>query len=124
MKLRFGLVFLFCIAGSGCAAAAVLGAGAVAGYAVSRDHVEMMVERPYPQVWAAVLDETKRFALLKETYPAQGLIEANAQGTHLVITVAKETELTVKVVIKARRNLLPKIDVAQRLATRIAKRIG
>lgn len=124
MKTRAIIFALLCAASCGCAVAVLAGAGAVAGYAVSRDHVEMLVERPYPQVWSAVLDETKRFALLKETDPEQGKIEADSKGTHIVISVSKETELAVKVTIKARKHLLPKIDVAQQLATRIAKRVG
>ena len=108
----------------GCAAVALVGVGAVAGYAVSRDRVEMVVERPYEQVWAAAMDETKHSGLLKDVDQDKGRIEAMHQGTHIEVTLEQVTETAVKVVIKARKHLLPQIDTAQRLAARLARRLG
>jgi len=109
---------------AGCAAAALMSVGAVAGYAISRDRVELTVERPYAAVWTACLEETKRFGRLQEIDERLGQIQALSQGTHVVITLERVTEASVKIVVKARRHLLPQIDVAQRLATRIARRVG
>ena len=108
---------------TGCAAV-VLGAGAVAGYAVSRDHVELMVERPFDQVWLAALEETKRAGLLKDVNKDTGRIEAVSQGTHITVTLEPVSETTIKVLVRARKHLLPTIEVAQRLATRLARRLG
>ncbi|MBI4227655.1 MAG: hypothetical protein HY600_05255 [Candidatus Omnitrophica bacterium] len=112
---------------AGCPAAPFLllaGAGGVAGYAVSKDKVELMVEQPYAKVWGVALEETKRAGLLKDLHEDTGRIEATYQGTHIVVTLERVTETSVKVVVKARKHLLPKIDVAQRLATRMARRLG
>ena len=102
----------------------LLGVGSVAGYAVSRDRVELTVEQPYDKVWSAALEETKRAGLLKDVNPDVGRIEATYQGAHLTVTLERVTETAVKVVIKARKHMLPKIEIAQRLATRLAKRLG
>lgn len=102
----------------------LLGVGSVVGYAVSRDYVELTVEQPYDKVWSAALEETKRTGLLKDINQDTGRIEATAQGTHLVVTLERLTETTVKVIIKARKHMLPQIETAQRLATRLAKRLG
>ena len=109
---------------TGCAAVVLVGAGAVAGYAVSRDHVELTVERPYDQVWAAALDETKHSGLLKDVNRDTGRIEATNQGTHIEVTLERITETAVKVVVKARKHMLPQIDTAQRLAGRLARRLS
>ena len=109
---------------AGCAAVALMSAGSVAGYAVSRDHVELTVEQPYDKVWSAALEETKRTGLLKDVNQETGHIEAMYQGTHIVVTLERVTETAVKVVVKARKHLLPQIDFAQRLATRLARRLG
>lgn len=102
----------------------LLGGGAVAGYAISRDHVELTVEQPYAKVWGVALDETKRAGVLKDLNEETGRIEATYQGTHIVVTLERMTEMSVKIVVKARKHLLPQIDVAQRLATRMARRLG
>ena len=109
---------------AGCAAVALVGVGSVAGYAVSRDHVELTVEQPYDKVWSAALEETKRTGLLKDVDQEKGRIEAMYQGTHLLVTLERVTETAVKVVVKARKHLLPQIDLAQRLAGRLARRLG
>ena len=109
---------------TGCAAVVLVGAGAVAGYAVSRDHVEVTVERPYDQVWAAALDEAKHSGLLKDVNRDTGRIEATNQGTHIEVTLERITETAVKVVVKARKHMLPQIDTAQRLAGRLARRLS
>lgn len=109
---------------AGCAAVALVGVGSVAGYAVSRDHVELTVEQPYDKVWDVALDETKRTGLLKDVNQETGHIEATYQGTHIVVTLERVTETAVKVVVKARKHMLPQIDLAQRLASRMARRLG
>ena len=122
-----GILFLWLGLGgltAGCAAVALVSVGSVVGYAVSRDHVEMTVEQPYDKVWSAALEETKRAGLLKDINQDTGRIEATTQGTHLVVTLERLTETTVKVIIKARKHMLPQIEIAQRLATRLAKRLG
>ena len=125
MRMRSLLIGLLLGVGlTGCAAVVLVGAGAVAGYAVSRDHVELTVERPYDQVWAAALDETKHSGLLKDVNRDTGRIEATNQGTHIEVTLERITETAVKVVVKARKHLLPQIDTAQRLAGRLARRLS
>ena len=112
---------------AGCPAAPFLllaGAGGVAGYAVSKDMVELTVEQPYDKVWDVALDETKRTGLLKDVNQETGRIEATYQGTHIVVTLERVTETAVKVVVKARKHMLPQIDLAQRLASRVARRLG
>ncbi len=111
------------VGASGCAVALV-GAGAVAGYAISRDHVEVLVEHPYNQVWAACVEETKRVVVLKETDQDTGRIEGTTQGTHVVVTLQPISDTTIKIIVKARKHMLPNTDVAQRLAIRIARRLG
>lgn len=108
---------------SGCAVA-LIGVGAVAGYAVSRDHAELTVERPYDQVWEVCVDEMKRVGLLQQADRKSGRLDAINQGTHVSVSLQRMTELSVKIIVKARKNLLPKVEVAQTLATRLARRLN
>ena len=108
---------------SGCAPI-LLASGAAAGYAVSRDSLTLDLDRPKEHVWNVCLEETKQQGTVKRADPKEGRLEAQIQQASVVLTLEQLTPATVRVVIRARRNLLPRIDVAQRLAIGIARRTG
>ncbi len=108
---------------SGCAPMLVM-AGAVAGYAVSRDSVTVDLDRPREQVWKACLEETKKLGAIKKENAKEGRIEALVSRTDVVVTVETLTPSTVRVVIRARKHLLPHVQVAQRLANSIIRRVS
>lgn len=108
----------------GCAPILLATAGAVAGYAVSRDSVTLDLDRPATQVWTVCLEETKRQGIVKKEDRARGRIEARIKEVDVVVTMESLTPSTVRVVVRARQNLLPKVDEAQRLSLAIARRLG
>ncbi len=108
---------------SGCAPVLLATAGAVAGYAVSRDSVTIDLDRSRQEVWAACLEETKSQGRLKKQDSGSGRIDARIREADVVVTLEELTGSTVRLVIRARRHLLPKVDVAQRLGIEIAKRL-
>ena len=130
MKLKssiptFAVVLGLCLPAfslSGCAPLFLAGIGAVAGYAVSRDSVTVDLDRPYNRAWAAALEETKRQGRLKKEDPSRGRIDARVRESDVVITLEQLTDSTVRVVVRARQKLLPKIDIAQKLGVAIARR--
>jgi hypothetical protein len=102
----------------------LLAAGAVGGYAVSKDSVTVDLDRPLEQVWKAAVEETKKLGTLKKEDRNEGRLEALISRTDVVVTVESLTPSTVRVVVRARKHLLPKIQVAQRLATAIIRRVS
>jgi len=109
---------------AGCAPVLLASMGAVAGYAVSRDSVTLDLDRPSNRVWAACLEEVKLQGRLKKEDRANGRLEAQIREVDVVVTLEQLTPSTVRVLIRARKNLLPKVDVAQRLSLGIARRVG
>lgn len=109
---------------AGCAPVFLATAGAIVGYAVSRDSVTVDLDRPLDQVWSACLEETKRQGTVKRQDQARGRIDAQIRRVDVVVTVDALTPSTVRVVIRARKNLLPQVDTAQRLGVAIARRVG
>ncbi len=119
----WGIVGLvFSLSTAGCAPILLVGAGAAAGYAVSRNSVTVDLDKPRETVWRACLEETKRFGTIKQQDQANGRIDAQIQKTDVVITLEQLTAATVRVVIRARKNLLPQLELAQRLGVNIARR--
>ncbi|MBI3616297.1 MAG: hypothetical protein HY211_07250 [Candidatus Omnitrophica bacterium] len=109
---------------SGCAPVLLVTASAIVGYAVSRDSVTMDLDRPMDRVWGTCLEETKLQGNLKKEDRGRGRIDARVRETDVTLTLEQLTPSTVRVVIRARKHLLPQVDVAQRLGVAIARRAG
>ena len=107
---------------SGCAPLWIAG-GAVAGYAASRDSVTMDLDQPRDQVWGAALEEIRTQGSLKRENLKRGRLDARIQEADVVLILKQLSPSTVRVVIRARRNLLPKVEVAQGLAVAILRRV-
>jgi hypothetical protein len=108
---------------SGCAPVLLATVGAVAGYAISKDSVTLDLDRPWNQVWQACLAEIQEEGRLKKTDQANGRLDARVKETDVVLTLEQLTPSTVRVVIRARQTLLPKVEVAQRIGLGVARRV-
>ncbi len=99
---------------SGCALLLV-GAGAAGGYAISRDAIQNDFNLPASHVYRVSLDTVDAIELVTAEHEAQGLINATIQEAKVTITVARISERTTQLKVRAgSRCLFPKIEVAQR----------
>ena len=112
----------FCL--TGCAPVLLATAGVVVGYAVSRDSVTIDLDRPLDKIWAASLEETKQQGFLKREDRGRGRLDARIRDADVSVTLEQLTPSTVRLVIRARKHLLPQVEVAQRLGVAIARRAG
>ena len=106
---------------SGCALLLV-GAGAAGGYAISKDSVRNIFDLPRDRVYAQSLSVARDMGMVTLEDHARGLIEAEVQEVHVTITVRPVSRRSVELKVKA-RNLMPKIDTAQAIYTRILERL-
>lgn len=117
------LVAIVTLSTEGCALFLV-GAGAAGGYAISQDsvtsHFDTSVKRAF-RASLAVLDELGDITVQDQEH---GLIRGQVQDVNVTITIKPVTKKTVEVTVKARNDLLlPKVDIAQDVHSRIAKRL-
>ncbi len=117
------LPFCLCAAlFSGCAPV-LIATGAVAGYAVSRDSVMLEINESWDKIWTAVQEEVReQQGHVKRENPPKGRLDASVEGCDVTVTLKRWDDSTVRVIVRARKNLLPKVDVAQRLALGIQRR--
>ncbi|MBI3318240.1 MAG: DUF3568 family protein [Candidatus Omnitrophica bacterium] len=108
---------------SGCAPV-LLATGAVGGYALIRDSIRVDLDRSWDRVWAAALEEVKQQGRLKMEDKGRGRIDAKIRDADVVVRLEQLTPSTVRVVVRARKFLLPQLEVAQRLGVAIARRTG
>lgn len=116
-------VFCLLAFSTGCAPVLLATAGAVAGYAVSKDSVTIDLDRPWDRVWASCLEEAKHLGKIKREDRVKGRIDARINEADAVVTLDQLTPATVRVVIRARKHLLPQVEVAQKLGIGIARRV-
>ena len=123
---RFRFCLTLCTIGAflpGCAPLLIT-TGALGGYAISRDSVTVDLDRSWDRVWEVSLRETKRQGHIKREDRENGRIDAQIQKTDVILTLQQLTPKTVRVVIHARKYLLPHVETAQRLGVAIANQAG
>ena len=103
----------------------LLGAGAAGGYAVSKDTIEGLVEKPMDRVWRASRDVIMYEGFIRSEDKAHGKLEAEVKKSEVNIEVKQVTQRTVRIRVKARTGykLLPKPDLANEIYNKIYQRI-
>jgi hypothetical protein len=105
---------------NGCVYLVVGSVGALGGYVISPDTVEgVMYDRQQPQVWDAVLRVVSVKGVILEQNDLGGVVIAKINNAKVTITVVDIGDETVKLTIKARKALLPKVKLAQEIYVKI-----
>ena len=125
---RYGLIALLagsvCLA-SGCVFLVIGGVGALGGYAISPDTIEGTVEgRNSQDAWTAAVDVISIMGIIDEKNEVAGTLIARVQGAHITITIVEPINDTVKIRVKARKGMMPKIKLAQDIYGKIVSKIN
>ena len=112
------LMTVFCLSFYGCAAV-LIGAGVAGGVAISEDTAKLEVDTNYKHAWSVTYDTIKKMGAINTQDKDAGKIEANIQDTKIEAKVIPLTPKTVRIEIKARKNLLPNMDLAMMIVNRI-----
>ena len=103
---------------NGCAAV-LIGAGVAGGVAISEDTAKLEVDSRYDHAWNVTYDTVKSMGAVNMQDKDSGKIQANIQDSKVDIKVLPVTSKTVRVEVKARKNLLPNMDLAMIIVNRI-----
>jgi len=107
----------------GCAPV-LIGAGALGGYAVSRDSVIDHFDTSQGRVFNEALEVIHSMGAVTLQDEQNGVIKARIEGATVTVTVKTVTKKTVKLTIKARnRILMPKVAIAQDVYAGIKDRL-
>jgi hypothetical protein len=118
---KFALVvtlMIFCASMYGCAAVLV-GAGVAGGIAISEDTAKLEVDTNFDRAWNNTLNTIKGMGVITSTDRDSGKIEALVQETKVEAKIVPLTSRTVRIEVKARKNMLPNMDLAMRIINRI-----
>ena len=119
---RFAVVALMVgsLGVSGCALLLV-GAGVAGGYAISKDSVRNTFDLPRSRVYASSLTVAKEMRNVTLEDHIHGFIQADIQDARVTVTVKQLTRQAVELNVRARNLVVPKLDVAQQVYSKIVE---
>lgn len=104
---------------NGCIYLVVGGVGAVGGYIVSPDTVEGITENDKNSVYDASIEISSIMGSVVEQNVDGGVILAKINTADVTISMVPISETTVKLMVKARKLYLPRINLAQDIYVKI-----
>lgn len=118
--MRCFLVLVLVVSAAGCAAPLLfIGAGAVGGYAVSRDAFEGITAKGQEEIWDAAYKVASIMGTIEEDNRHSGQMIARINGVRVTITLMPVNLTTTKLRIKARKGIFPRIGIAQEVYAKI-----
>jgi hypothetical protein len=117
--LQVLLAAFLCVFSSGCIFLVIGGVGAVGGYAISRDTFEGVSSKGQEELLTAAHKVLSIMGTITDERPRDGEIVATVYGNHVTVDVIQINLTTSKLRVKARRDFLPSIGVAQEVYTKI-----
>ena len=113
------LVLVFSLTASGCIPVIAGGLGALGGYSISPDTVEGDSELDYDTLWDSAVEIVGIMGLIRTKDYKLGNIKASISGAAVTIDLAQISSSEVRMRIKARKNMLPNIKIAQDIFVKI-----
>jgi hypothetical protein len=105
---------------NGCVYLVAGGIGAFGGYVASPDTVEgTILDRNYDIVWTKAGEVASMMGMVEDKNDAEGVLSARVQGANVKITVLRVGSASVKLSVKAREGVLPRVKIAQDVYVKI-----
>jgi hypothetical protein len=121
--LQILLAAYLCMFSSGCVFLVVGAAGAVGGYAVSRDTFEGVSSKGQEELLASAHKVLSIMGTITDERPKDGELVATVYGDHVTVDVIQINLTTSKLRVKARKAIFPRIAIAQEVYTKIMNQL-
>ena len=122
-NVRSGLLAAGLMACGGCAPI-LIGAGAVGGYAISKDSISNSFDLSSSHVYETSRQVMQQVGFITQADEQRGVIKGTVPGANVTITIKRLPSRTVQLKVKARNNVfLPQVDVAQSIYNQIVERL-
>ena len=117
------LAAFLCVFSSGCVFIIVGAAGAVGGYAVTRDTFEGVSSKSQEELLASAHKVMSIMGTILNERPKDGEIVGTVYGAHVTIDVIQINLTTSRLRVKARKLIFPRIGIAQEIYTKIMNQL-
>ncbi len=123
-KLRvFFLIPVLSWSLSGCAFFIVGVAGAVGGYAITRDTIQGEYDAEYSKAWKASLEVCGILGSVISRDTSKGVVEASIDKAKIRVEITQITPEAIRVKVKARKGVFPKLGTAEKVFVKIVQQI-
>jgi hypothetical protein len=112
-------LLIFCASSLYGCAAVLVGAGVAGGIAISEDTAKLETDSTFDRSWKVTYDVLRSMGAITKQDRESGKIEAVIQDSKVEAKIIPLTSRTTQVQIKARKNMLPNMDLAMRIINRI-----
>ncbi len=121
-KLSIVIAVVCCFLFSGCIFIVGGAVGALGGYAISQDTIQGETKQSYASVWKAATEVVRMLGTISVEDTMRGTIEAKVNSITVKVFVREDTEGVVRLRVKARKHLFPKIKLSPKVYTKIIER--
>lgn len=121
-----GLFLALCvplIALSGCVVLIAGSVGAVGGYAVTRDTIQGEYDAGYSRAWKAAVETCNTLGTVTTRDSARGRVEAQIDGAKVRVEITQLTPIALRIKVKARKGLFPRLGTAQNVFVKIVQQL-
>lgn len=103
-----------------------IGAGAAGGYALGRDYIQGDTDKNFDSVYDSAVNIAEGMGIIQSRFsnPSLGKIRASVGSSRVDILIERLTLETVRLRVKSRKNLMPNLELAQRIYNNILQQSG
>ena len=124
MRRAILVILSVCLLGTMCGCAAVLLGGAVAGgMAVSKDTAKLEADTSFQRAWTVTYNTLLDMGEITLRDEDAGEIEAKVNEADVNAQIIRITRKSVRIEIKARKNLMPEVELAVEIINKINRKL-
>lgn len=108
---------------SGCIFLIAAGAGAVGGYAITRDTIQGDYDADQRDAYRAAVEVCGMMGTVLAKSPSLGSVEATVNNASVTVSITQLTKEAIRVKVKARRGIFPSLSNAERVFVKIVNQL-
>ncbi len=119
----FLIPFLFLTQLCGCIFLIAAGAGAVGGYAITRDTIQGEYDAGKDDAYRAAVEVCGMLGTVMAKSASEGSVEATVDQANVAVTITPLTQEAIRIKVKARRGIFPRLGTAERVFVKIVAQL-
>lgn len=108
---------------TGCIFLVVASAGAVGGYAITRDTIQGDYDASYPDAWKESLSVCGILGKVSIKDSGKGTIEADVDRAKVKVELTQLTPESIRLKVKARKGIFPRLGTAEKVFVKIVQQL-